>query len=93
MKKITKEIFVAEDGAEFLNATDCKAHEDELHDTEEVRKAWETIHNYCMDYCNADEEHDEPVCKNTKCPFYLPDLYNYNCAFGCYPYSDIDIET
>ena len=46
-----------------------------------------------MDYCNADEEHDEPVCKNTKCPFYLPDLYNYNCVFGCYPYSDIDIET
>lgn len=89
MKEITKTIYRAKDGKEFLTKEECRKHESFLNNTEEVKKAYDSIIKYCTNNCNEDTAYNEPICTNSECPFYQVDVYEYNCIFRCYPYQDM----
>lgn len=82
MEEITRTIYRAKDGKEFLTKEGCKKHENFLNDTEEVKKAYDSIIRYCANNCDEGSSSGEPICLNSQCPFYQRDVYNYNCIFG-----------
>lgn len=89
MEEITRTIYRAKDGKEFLTKEGCKKHENFLNDTEEVKKAYDSIIRYCANNCDEGSSSGEPICLNSQCPFYQRDVYDYNCIFRCYPYQDM----
>ena len=75
MKKITREIFIAEDGREFKNEIECLNYERESALSRKFFTALKEIRNYCRD-------HDDCDCSES-CMFY--DTVRNRCTLYSMP--------
>lgn len=94
MIEITKTIYQAEDGKQFLLRDECVKYEAEKKDREEIVKKYNDICEYCKYHYDeeADNYYGHNVCTNDYCPFYVKSE-EYNCIFRCIPYQDLpDLE-
>jgi hypothetical protein len=85
MIEITKTIYQAEDGKQFLSREECLKYE-----AKELIKKYNDIYKYCEYHCEeeAGDFYGHNVCINDCCPFYS-EVKDYNCVFRCIPYRDL----
>ena len=89
MKEITKTIYVAEDGKEFVNKNECEKYENDALAAKEAAIHFNAIIKYCASHCNEINNGSYIDCNNQMCPFYHQNYESY-CKFNCIPYIDFD---
>lgn len=94
MIEVTKTIYQAEDGKQFLLKHECITYEAEKESRKKIIEKYNDICEYCRDNCDeeVDDYYGHSVCINDCCPFHT-EGEEYNCIFQCIPYQDFpDLE-